>query len=539
MAPSTRPARLLRRGGKSHGPAERATLDGVAGQALDSISDWVCSLDAEGRICGANAAIARDLGQERLRLTGAVLFDLAPADAREAMAAAWRGTMATGTRCTCEYEIKAEGRAPGWRQWTFQRLPAGPTGAAVIAMGRDITEQKLLERQLRHAQRLGSIGTLASGIAHDLGNVLAPLVMSAELLKLRDDSEKNRALLEVMATSARRGADLVRQVLSLSRNADHGAEMVDLNRLVAEVGRFASATFGSNIKVRVESAGELWPVRADPTQLHQVLLNLCVNARDAMPHGGELGLATANVALDEASAHALPGGAPGRYAVLGVTDTGVGIAPDIAGRIFDPFFTTKSAGESSGLGLSTAHSIVRSCGGFITFTTEVGRGTAFYVYLPAVGVQTNVPFNQPEPPPPRGQGEQVLVVDDEEIFRDVSRRVLETFGYVVQTAANGEEAVRAFQRPGAAFAAVLIDLHMPVMDGWSAIKAFKAINPLIRLIAVSGLGDSGAPFAGDEVALRLTKPYSMATLLRGLRQVLNQPAGPALRYEPHEPTKAR
>ncbi|OHE89209.1 MAG: hypothetical protein A3G75_04480 [Verrucomicrobia bacterium RIFCSPLOWO2_12_FULL_64_8] len=528
-APWLRLARLFQWGDKSLRAAEPATFDGPAGLALDAISDWVCNLDAEGRILCANFPMVRDFWREQGHLPGAFLSDLAPPEAREAMAMAWQGAISTGTTRTCEHEFKTAGRAAGWCQWTFQRLPAGTSGTAAVAIGRDITELRLLERQLLHAQRLGSIGTLASGIAHDLGNVLAPLVMSAELLKVRDDSEKNRALLEVMASSARRGAGLVRQVLLLSRNAENGAELVDLNHLVAEVGRLASATFASNIKVRTEPAGELWPVRADPTQIHQVLLNLCVNAREAMPHGGELCLATANLALDEASAHALPGGAPGRYAVLGATDTGMGIAPEIAGRIFDPFFTTKPAGESSGLGLSTARSIVRACGGFITFTTEVGRGSAFNVYLPAAGALAGVATDQPEPAPPRGNGERVLVVDDEEIFRDVSRRVLEAFGYVVHTAANGAEAVRALKREGEAFAAVLIDLNMPVMDGWSTIRACKAINPLVRLIAVSGLGDSSAPFAGEEVALRLTKPFSMATLLRGLRQVLTQPAAPALR----------
>lgn len=504
-----------------------SSFNGRAGQVLDAIGDWICNLDRKGCILCANAAMTRGLGRESASLAGTPFLELAPPDVRDAIRSAWQEAAATGAAQDCQHETVAAYGELRWRQWTFQRLApmgrgmaAGEPGATVLAIGRDVTEQKLLEHRLRHAQRLGSVGALASGIAHDLGNVLAPLVMSAELLQLHETSEKKRALLDVVAASARRGAGLVRQVLSISRDAADRFEQVDAGVIALEVARFAARTFTRAIHVKTEVAPELWQVCADSTQIHQVLLNLCVNARDAMPQGGELVISAANVLLDETAAQTAPDAEPGRYVALRVADTGMGIASEIAGRVFEPFFTTKAAGKGSGIGLATVHSIVKSYGGAIAFSTEVGRGTTFSVYLPASETPAGAPVDSTKPEAPPGRGEQVLVIDDEEIFRDVSRQVLEAFGYKVRTAGSAQEAMRAFERHGAAIAAVLLDLNMPAFNGWDAIKAFKAINPAVRVIAAGGQSDTEGQPAGNGIALRLTKPYSMTTLLQALRQVL-------------------
>jgi nitrogen-specific signal transduction histidine kinase/CheY-like chemotaxis protein len=390
----------------------------------------------------------------------------------------------------------------------------------ILATGRNVTEQKRLQHQFLQAQRVASIGLLASGIAHDLNNVLAPIVISADLLKMRGCSEENRALLDLVTTSAERGAGLVAQMLSFSRGLDGDREVVDLANLIKELGRFIGRTFAKSIQVRLEVAPDLWRLHANPTQVYQVLLNLCVNARDAMPRGGQLTLTAGNVTLDGAAASAIRGGVAGSYAMLGVSDTGTGIAPEIVDRIFDPFFTTKPVGEGTGLGLSTVRSIVTACGGFITLSTQIGRGTTFHAFFPVSEVAADVPARPPMLANARGNGEHVLVVDDEEFFCNVTRRLLEDFGYVVHVAADGEEAVRIFKRHSADIAVAVVDLDMPVMDGCTAMRAFRAVNPQVRIIAVSGSGDAVELAAGDRVDLQLKKPYSMGMLLQGLRQVL-------------------
>jgi CheY-like chemotaxis protein len=346
--------------------------------------------------------------------------------------------------------------------------------------------------------------------------------LSADLLKLHGCSEENRALLDVVATSAQRGAALVAQMLSFSRGLDGDRQVVDLASLIKELGRFIDRTFAKNIKLRVDIARDLSRLHANATQIYQVLLNLCVNARDAMPQGGQLTLTARNITLGEITAAALPGGTAGNYVVLSVADTGTGIAKEFVGRIFDPFFTTKSIGAGTGLGLSTVRGIVKACGGVITLSTQVGCGTTFHVYFPVNELAQEVPAGPAVLDNAFGAGEHVLVVDDETSFCDVTRRLLEEFGYVVHVAANGAEAVRIFEEHRAEIAVTVVDLDMPVMDGRTAIKAIRAVDPHARIITASGSIDSTGQLGNEGLEGRLTKPYSMGTLLQTLRQVLVQ-----------------
>jgi PAS domain S-box-containing protein len=500
----------------------------VQGEILDALNDWICTLDGEGRIILANLPFARDHGCSPDALTGTFFPGLVPPATRDAVLLALLRAATAHEPQTCHCETPMAGNDGSWCQWTFQRMPEnrapGVSVHRILATGRNVTEQKRLQHQFLQAQRVASIGLLASGIAHDLNNVLAPIVISADLLKMRGCSEENRALLDLVTTSAERGAGLVAQMLSFSRGIDGDREIVDLASLVKELGRFIGRTFPKSIQVRLEIAPDLWRLYANPTQVFQVLLNLCVNARDAMPRGGQLTLTAGNVTLDGPAADAIPGGAAGSYAVLGVSDTGTGIAPEIADRMFDPFFTTKAVGEGTGLGLSTVQSIVAACGGFVTFSTQIGRGTTFHAYFPVSGQASEVPATQPDLANARGNGEHVLVVDDEEFFCTVTRRLLEDFGYVVHVAGDGAEAVRVFKRHSADIAVAVVDLDMPVMNGCAAMRVFRAVNPQIRIIAVSGSGDAVAFAGGDRADLQLKKPYSMGTLLQALRQVLTGPA---------------
>ena len=519
--PWRRLSRLLHRPAPT--PAGTAAPTGPERAVFDLLGDWICGVDAMGRITYANATLTRDCGCAADGLNGRPFLDLVPPATRDTVRLALHRAATTAAPQTCQHETLA---ATGgtWRQWTLRQLPAAGEsclgGASVLATGHDITEQKRLEHQFLHAQRVGSIGMLASGVAHDLNNVLAPIVMSIDLLRLRIGSDDNRALLDVVATSAGRGASLVSQMLSFSRGLDDTREAVDLGSLIKELGRFIGRTFAKSIEVHIEIAPDLRRLTANPTQIYQVLLNLCVNARDAMPQGGRLTITAGNVVLDEAAARAVPGTAAGNYVMLGVSDTGTGIPPEIVPRIFDPFFTTKPIGEGTGLGLSTVRSIIKSCGGTITLSTRVGQGTTFHAYFPVLEMTAGTSAERPAEENSRGTGQHVLVVDDEEFFRDVTRRLLEDFGYIVDMAADGAEAVKIFEQKSACIAVALVDLNMPVMDGRSTIRALKAINPSVRIITVSG--SSGAAEPEDEITdLRLSKPYSMGTLLHGLNQVLS------------------
>ena len=541
-------ARIFQGSKGSSVEGESLTEGGIARALVDTLSDWICGIDAAGRVTFANAALVRDYAaaQEKTgrpnapgSLVGRWFVDLMPSAANEMLRLALHRAIATGDPQTCQHEMLVASGGESWRQWTFQPMPnAVPPALAptrLLVVGRDITEQKRLEHQFLHAQRVGSIGLLASGIAHDLNNVLAPITMSADLLKLRGCTDENRPLLELVATSAARGAGLVSQMLTFTRGLEGNLEIVDLGSLVKELGRFIARTFAKNIQVRMEIAPELWRLHANATHIFQVLLNLCVNARDAMPAGGVLTIAVGNLTLDERAARAMPEGAPGDYAVLSVTDTGTGISPEIVDRIFDPFFTTQPVGKGTGLGLSTVQSIMKTCGGFISLTTRVGNGTTFRAFFPVVGAAASAPAEPSGFANARGAGEHVLVVDDEAFFRDVTFRVLADFGYAVHVASNGMEAVQILNQHRGKIVAALVDLDMPIMDGRTAIKAMKAINPQLHIITVTGSCSPSAPPWGEDSELQLTKPYSMGTLLHGLREVLTRPPAGSAAAVPSPP----
>jgi len=396
---------------------------------------------------------------------------------------------------------------------------------SVLAINTDVTEKKKIEAQFMRSQRMESIGTLAGGIAHDLNNILTPIMISIDLLKLSATDAQARRVLETIEVSALRGSDIVRQVLSFGRGLEGERVPVQPLRLVKDLENIIKNSFPKNIRLEIIVPPDAWTILGDSTQLHQILLNLSVNARDAMPQGGVLSVAAENTVLDKPLTTLHLQAAAGRYVILTVTDTGTGMPKTIVDKIFDPFFTTKEVGKGTGLGLSTVLTIVKSHDGVIDVSSVPGQGTIFKVYLPAATLAAEVP----KAPTfgaglPRGRGEAVLIIDDEPAVLAVISEMLEAFGYPTFTAGNGEEAVRIYMRHRDQIAAVLTDMAMPIMDGPATIRALMKINPVIKVIAASGFKTSQSEAHLADLGIRhfLSKPYPAEILLKTLRAVLDE-----------------
>ncbi len=402
------------------------------------------------------------------------------------------------------------------------------TGAIAhfVAVKQDVTDRRSLEKQLFQTQRLESIGLLASGIAHDLNNIIAPISLSIEVLRTRYPGEQK--YLDLVEQCARRGADIVRQVLAFSRGMDGTRMPMRLSRLVKEMTHLMHETLPRNIDVSYDIACPKEPdVRVDPTQIHQVLLNLAVNARDAMPKGGQLTFTLALEALDEAAAARTPGATAGEFVVITVTDTGAGIAADILPMIFDPFFTTKPRGQGTGLGLSTVHGIVRSHGGFTRVASTVGVGTTFQVCLPAVAAADPAAAKSSSASPfVAGDGRLVLVVDDEVLIREITRTVLEKLGFKTVLAGSGEEAVETFRAHQADVKIALLDRMMPGMNGEAVAEIIHRLAPDVPIFLSTGLVTEDSLAEKQEELKRagvravLRKPYTETDLIKVFREHL-------------------
>ena len=416
-------------------------------------------------------------------------------------------------------------RPDGSVRWIHDRaFPVRNAGGEVfriVGTAEDITERRELETRSLRTQRMESLGTLAGGIAHDLNNMLTPIAMGVSLLKHLDPDPELRPIIEAIEGSAKRGAALVTQVLSFARGVEGDRVPVDLRQVFKEIESIAANTFPKKITVQIDASCDLWPILADSTQLNQVVLNLCVNARDAMPEGGCLKLAASNREIGALPAEMNQVVEAGPYVEILVTDQGCGMPREILDRIFEPFFTTKEVGKGTGLGLSTVLGIVRSHGGFVTVKSEPGRGSTFEVYLPAHrgsgATETPGPL---EPPLPRGHGELVLLVDDEASIREITRRTLEGFGYRVLTAGEGKSALALYAEHRDDIAVVVTDMIMPLMDGPALIRVLQQINPAVRIIAASGFSTHISPSGTHFIA----KPYSAENLLTKLKTVLEAPA---------------
>jgi hypothetical protein len=414
-------------------------------------------------------------------------------------------------------ELIVEGR------WSLVRDEQGkPKG--ILSVNSDVTAQRSTQAQLLRAQRLESLGTLAAGIAHDLNNVLSPILMGAEGLSFHNPNASSKKIIEIIKTSAQRGADIVRQILNFARGMEGTHGEVQLKHVAREIEGIVQETFARSIVLKSAIPRDLWTITGDATQLHQVLMNLCVNARDAMPDGGLLTLSASNIQLDETYAQMNIEAKPIRYVVLKVEDTGTGMPAGVLEKIFDPFFTTKEPGKGTGLGLSTVRSIVKNHGGFINVYSEPGKGASFKVYLPAAEQGSKVCDESMEECIPMGKGELILIVEDEISLRDISRQILESYGYQVVTATDGAEALALYVERKGEIRLVITDMMMPYMDGAATIRAIRKIDPAACIIATSGLmvGEYAKEVKNLGAQEFLAKPYTAETLLQTLQRVLER-----------------
>ncbi|KAB8335868.1 PAS domain S-box protein [Scytonema tolypothrichoides VB-61278] len=403
-------------------------------------------------------------------------------------------------------------------RWTLVRDEHGKP-KSILTVNTDITEKKKLQTQFLRAQRLESLGTLASGIAHDLNNTLAPMLMSAQLLRMRISDERNQQLLETLETNAQRGAAMVRQVLSFARGVEGKRTILQIRHLISEIEQFAKQTFPKSIEFCTDIPANLWTVSGDATQLHQVLMNLVINARDAMPKGGVLSLCAENFLIDENYARMNLDATVGPHILITVKDTGIGMPPEVLDRIFEPFFTTKEIGKGSGLGLSTVLGIMKSHGGFISVSSKVGKGTQFKVFLKAV-LENQTPLEE-SLELPMGNGELILVADDEAEIREITKITLEKYNYKVLTACDGIEAIASYAQNREEIKLVFMDMMMPGVDGLTTIRALLKMNPCLKIMAASGLADNKQLTQSLGIETFLLKPYTIKQLLQALHKILN------------------
>jgi len=498
-------------------------------EMLDNLELISVMVDNKARVVYCNDYFLRMTGWSREEVIGADWFErFVPSDLAEEMREAFLKLLANREEVrhhTNEIVTRTgERRLIQWNNSLLYSSSYEVIGVASIA--EDITDRVQLEKQLFRAQRLESLGTLAGGIAHDLNNLMLPILMGVTLLKRFGPNEASMAAIDNIERSVRRGSELVKQVLLFARGGETSREPVLLGDVVREIEAIIGSTFPKDITLETAVARDVYPVTGDATQLTQVLLNLCVNARDAMPHGGQIVISARNHILTDTEV--LRGGAVvgGAYAVLEVSDTGEGIPKEVIDRIFDPFFTTKEVGSGTGLGLSTVQGIVSNHGGFVTVSSTAGEGSTFTVYLPARRTPAEAAALPAEmPAPPHGNGELILLVDDDATVVSITQQTLEEFGYRVLTAVDGAQAIGVFSRQHEEIALVLTDMAMPVIDGFALIAALNRIGRDVRIIATTGnpSATTMTKIARSGAARILIKPYTADHLLRTIAGVLGEP----------------
>ncbi|WP_353932696.1 CBS domain-containing protein [Okeanomitos corallinicola TIOX110] len=404
-------------------------------------------------------------------------------------------------------------------RWTLVKDNFGQP-ESILVVNTDITEKKQLETQFYRAQRLESIGTLASGIAHDLNNVFAPMMMIAQLLPLRckNADSRTREMFKILENSCQRGSNLVKQILTFASGKEGKNILFQPGVLLKEFVTVIQETFPKSITISTSiHSDDLWILEADPTQLEQILMNLAVNARDAMLNGGVLTINARNCIISDAYSRRNVDAHAGDYVAFTIADTGTGIPAHILDRIFDPFFTTKNTGEGTGLGLSTVLGIVKNHGGFVEVLSQVGKGTKFEVFLPRVEGKINHKTIEGELP--RGNGNLILVIDDEAVIRQTTQETLEKYGYQTLVAKDGREAIAIYAQHHQEIEAVLLDMVMPNIDGLTTIGILKNYNSQVKVIATSGLPWQEKAIAAGAIKF-ISKPYSVTDLLTTVFDIL-------------------
>ena len=406
--------------------------------------------------------------------------------------------------------------------WTLM-LDGKDKPKSILILNSDITDKKKAEAKEFRSQRTEILGQLAGGIAHDLNNILNPIMMATYLLKMTTKDEHGLDLLSKIDSNVTRAADLVKQVLTFARGAEGKQTILQAKHLIKDLAQMIETTFPKSIFLKTNLPTDLNIVRGDPTQLHQVLLNLSINARDAMPNGGDLTIKAKNTTIDKTLSSKFPGSKPGSYIQISVSDTGTGISIENQKKIFDPFFTSKEIGKGTGLGLSIVETIVKNHRGFIDLVSEEGQGTCFKIYIPATIGNVDIQVES-QLPVPLGHGELILVADDEAAVREITCESLKAHGYKTISASDGFEAHNLYSKNISKIDILLIDLLMPVMDGAAAIKAITKLNPNVEIIVISGQSKGRATIKklGLDEDRFLQKPFTIEELLIALDNILHK-----------------
>lgn len=491
---------------------------------LDNAQDAIFVCDAEYRISYWNKSAERIYGWKSDEVTGRNVWEVVGSPNAAQLADTHR-SLRQADKYTAElHQTTRDGRTIIVEsRWTLVRTD-GRQPDHILVINTDITEQKRTEEHLLRAQRMETIGTLAGGIAHDMNNILSPILMAVEVLQMNGSDPETARWLAMIGENSERGADLVKQVLTFARGMEGERVAVQMKHIIKDMVSVLAETLPKSIELRYELQPNLLVISADPTQVHQVLMNICLNARDAMPDGGSMKITAKNVQIDDNYAALNPEASPGWYLMVSIEDTGTGMTTETVNRIFDPFFTTKDIGQGTGLGLAIAQTIVKSHGGFINVYSEPGRGTRFNIYFPAEESEAASAQTSPALQYPRGRGEAVLIVDDEPNILQIASETLEQFGYKTLTASNGAEALDIFGSKSSEIAAVVTDIAMPSMDGPSLIRAVKSLDSDVKVIAMSGLMNTDQTEELEELKVKdfLTKPFTAEQLLTTLATLLRQ-----------------
>ena len=491
---------------------------------VEHSQDLICTHDLEGRILSVNPRVSNVLGYAREELLRMNIREILTPNARPLFG---------------EYldEIRAHGAAQGLLSvqsrngeqflWEYKNSlrTEGVEKPVVRGMAQDVTERRKLEQRLLQSQRLEAVGRLAGGIAHDFNNLLTVINGYSELLldRMKEESPLRKEVEEIKR-SGERAATLTRQLLAFSRQQVMQPKVLDLNEAVFHMDMMLRRLIGEDVEFRTVLGSDLWSVKADPGLLDQVVMNLVVNARDAMPGGGKLTIETSNVLLDEEYSHLHPPVRPGPFVMLAITDTGVGMDEKTASQVFEPFYTTKERGKGTGLGLSTVYGIVKQSGGFIWAYSEPGKGSTFKVYLPRTEDRREVPDRGDSPVEDLRGENTVLVVEDEEPIRKLAVTVLEQYGYAVLSAGDGEEALRIAAGHEGEINLLLTDVVMPRLGGRELYERLHQLRPGIKVLYMSGYTDNAIVHQGmlDPGISFLQKPCSPASLVRKVKEVLKR-----------------
>jgi PAS domain S-box-containing protein len=492
---------------------------------IENLEQCIFLKDRDLRFVAVNRPFAASLGQPEEAIVGRTDFDFYPADLAEKYRNDDLGVLQEGRRLETEEENLAAGRRRVVRVIKTPVRNGDGHVEGVLGIFWDVSEQRALEAQLRQAQKMEGIGQLAGGIAHDFNNLLQAVLGNVSLaLSGMPVSDPNRSLIVAAEKATLRASDLVRKLLGFSRQTLLHLQPLQLNNVVAETLEILRRSVDPQIHVEFQPAPGLGMVQADPSQIGQVILNLCINARDAMPQGGRLTLSTANVLMTEEQARRHVGARSGAGVCLRVEDTGHGMTPDVQARIFEPFFTTKEAGKGTGLGLAMVFGIVQQHQGWIDCASEPGRGTTFTIWLPRhEGPVASAP-GPAKVSPNRGH-ETILFVEDEPVVRMVGRTILERFGYNVLLAEDGRDAVEVYQREGRRIDLVILDLTMPRLSGREALPELMKLDPQVRVIFSSGYSaEPPVPPDDRNVFGFIGKPYRPDELASTVRSVLDRAA---------------